>query len=57
MKFRFLITDTMSGEMFGTNDLATALNYAKSEDYFVGDALDGYWLAPHGSLPIEEIND
>jgi hypothetical protein len=43
-KFRYYITETVNGDITGTNDEAVARDLAKSEDNFVVDAETGQWL-------------
>lgn len=49
MKYRYIITNTLEGQVEGTNEEATAREFAESEDFFVADALNGKWLLPAGS--------
>lgn len=44
MKFRFYIVDLMEDKLVGTNDEAVAKYFADSEDCFVVNAEEGYWL-------------
>jgi hypothetical protein len=48
MKYRFIITNTLEGQMEGTNDELVARDLAESEDYFVADVVNGRWLVPGG---------
>lgn len=47
-QFRFYITDTMNGEVLGTDDIAFAKETAQCEDYFVVDTLHSEWLLSNG---------
>ena len=49
MQFRFYITDTMMGEIVGTDDEDLAIEYAESEEAFVLDAQTGEWILSDGS--------
>lgn len=44
MKFKFYITDTADGSVWGTNDESLAKDYAENEDNFVVNAEAGTWL-------------
>lgn len=56
MKFRYYNASLFTGSVRGTNDEATALNIAGSEDDFVLDSETGEWLHPDGTRwPIEEL--
>ena len=48
MKFRYYITNLIAGKIVGTDDEATARNYAMSEDFFVVDTENGTWLLSDG---------
>ena len=55
-KFRYYDASMFTGSIRGTNDEATALNVATSEDDFVVDTETGEWILSDGSrLPIEEL--
>jgi hypothetical protein len=43
-KFRYLVTDITSGEVFGTNDVVQAEAYVGSEDNFVVDVVENQWI-------------
>ena len=47
--FRFYITDTVFGNVMGTNDEAVANHYAESEEAFVVDTKTGEWILSDGS--------
>ena len=49
MQFRFYITDTMEGNIVGTDDEDLAIEYAESEEAFVLDAQTGEWILSDGS--------
>lgn len=44
MKFRYYITDTGEGAVFGTNSEEVAHQWSSSEDYFVVDTETGSWI-------------
>lgn len=48
MKYRYIITNTLEGQMEGTNDEDVARDLAESEDYFVADVVSGRWLLAGG---------
>lgn len=48
MKYRYIITSTFHGAIFGTNDEAKAKEIAYSEDDFVYDTETGLWIMPEG---------
>ncbi|MBD5034913.1 hypothetical protein VWT76_15560 [Xanthomonas citri pv. citri] len=48
MKYRYIITNTMEGQMEGTSDEAVARELAESEDVYVVDVVAGRWLMPGG---------
>ena len=59
-KFRYYVTDTMNGMVFGTDDSMIAGNCQLSQDYFVVDSDKGIWLMVNGdgeldSKEIEEL--
>lgn len=55
MKFRYYITSTFDGCIYGTNDDALAEGLAESEDNFVVDTLTGDWIqADLDRQPIAE---
>lgn len=47
MKFRYYITDLVSGDVKGTNDTQKALELADSEEHFVVEGETGTWLLPY----------
>ena len=55
MKFRFIITNTMDGNVRGTNDEEVARDFAQGEDFFVVDVESGTWLTTDGDEEIAAI--
>ena len=50
MKYRYYITDTMDGEIRGTDSETIARGAAKSEDNFVIEADTGLWIQPEDEM-------
>lgn len=55
--FSYYITDTMDGEIKGTNDESVAVDFSLSEDYFVVCVATNQWLRADGErVPVADIN-
>lgn len=52
MKYRYYITDTIDGEIRGTDSEKIARGAAKSEDNFVLDSVTGIWIQPDDELAV-----
>lgn len=58
MSFRFYVTDTFDGAIYGTDDEEQASGLAESTDFFVVDAKANEWLLPGGNRQtVKNIED
>ena len=53
--FHYYVVDTINGVVLGTDDEQKASDCAKSEDYFVIDAWDNFFLFLSDQTKIGEI--
>ena len=53
--FRFIITNTFTGSLQGTNNAETAHSLSECEDFFVYDSEKKAWLSMGEYVEIPEI--